>query len=237
MTPVTNQAKTITVLLVDDHTIVREGLRALLDGESDIEIIGEAENGQQAVTIAKNLRPAVIVMDIAMPLLNGLQATRMIKKELPQAKIIILSMYTDGEFVSQVIRNGASGYLVKQTAASDLLKAIREVRQGNAYFSPSISRMIVERITQSMIEGHDSQPILLLTSREIEILQLITEGLSNKDISLQLDISVKTVEKHREHIMTKLDIHDVAGLTRYALSRGIITGERILGSPSTNATE
>jgi DNA-binding NarL/FixJ family response regulator len=220
------------VLLVDDHTIVREGLRALLDGETDVEIVGEAENGQKAIVLAKSLRPDVVVMDIAMPILNGLEATRVIKKENPQVKIIVLSMYTDDEFVSQVIRLGASGYLAKQTAAADLRKAIREVMLGNAYFSPSISRMIVERLSRSMIKEQDPRPFYALTSREIQILQLITEGLSNKEISLQLEISVKTVEKHREHIMRKLDIHDVAGLTRYAISKGIITGQRTASSSS-----
>ena len=228
MRPMRHQPGRITLLLVDDHTIVREGLRALLEGESDVEIIGEAENGQQAIAMAKELRPDIVVMDIAMPILNGLQATHVIRKESPRTRIIILSMYTDDEFVVQVIRHGASGYLVKHTAAADLLTAIHEVKRGNAYFSPSISRMIVEKLSTSMRGGDDQQATLSLTSREVQVLQLITEGLSNKDISVQLEISVKTVEKHREHIMGKLDIHDVAGLTRYALSRGIITGQKIL---------
>src|SRR5689334_21224519 len=189
-----NRAGKTTVLLVDDHTIVREGLHSLLDDEADIEIIGEAENGQQAIAFARELSPDVIVMDIAMPSLNGIQATRMIRKDNPQARIIILSMYTENEFVSQVIHMGAMGYLVKQTAASDLVKAIHEVRKGNAYFSPSISKLIVEKLTKTIAENPSTHPNFALTARETEILQLISEGHSNKEIGVRLDISVKTVE-------------------------------------------
>ncbi len=224
MTSTSHHQKSINVLLADDHTILRQGLRSLLESEQDINVVGEAENGQQAVTMARNLRPTVVVMDIAMPIMNGMQATRIIKKKYPETKIIILSMYTDEDFVTQVVQLGASGYLVKQTAATDLINAIREVTQGNAYFSPSISRLIAEKLKQVNDNKTKHHLLYALTTREEEVLQLISEGKSNKDISIHLDISIKTVEKHREHIMRKLDIHDVAGLTRYAFSRGIISG-------------
>ena len=212
----------ITVVLADDHTIVRQGLRSLLESELDIEVVGEAENGRQAVELALKHHPAIVVMDIGMPEMYGMQATRIIKQKNPHTKVIVLSMYSDEEVVSQMIRLGASAYLIKQAAAAELLKAIREVRIGNAYFSPSISRLIVNKLNAA--EKDDGKPHSLhaLTSREIEVLQLISEGRSNKSISLQLGISCKTVEKHRASVMQKLNTHDVAGLTRYAFAHGII---------------
>ena len=213
----------IKVLLADDHTVVRQGLRSLLAAEEDIEIVGEAESGRQAVQMAKKLLPDVIVMDIAMPLLNGLEATRQITKELPSSKVLILSSYNDDEYVQQLTEAGAVGYLIKQSAANELLKAIRETQKGNAYFSPSISRRLLERYRQAFISG---QPVRKtaehLTSREAEVLQLIAEGKANKQMAGELCISIKTVEKHRQQLMNKLNIHDVAGLTRYALAKGII---------------
>jgi DNA-binding NarL/FixJ family response regulator len=213
----------INVLLADDHTVVRQGLRSLLAAEEDIEIVGEAETGRQAVQMAKKLLPDVVVMDIAMPLLNGLEATRQITKELPSIKVLILSSYNDDEYVQQLTEAGAVGYLIKQSAANDLLKAIREAHKGNAFFSPSISRRLLERYRQAFATG---QPVRKtaehLTSRESETLQLIAEGKANKQIAAELCISIKTVEKHRQQVMNKLNIHDVAGLTRYALSKGII---------------
>lgn len=213
----------IRVLLADDHTVVRQGLRVLLEAEPDIAVVGEAETGRQAVQLAKKLSPDVIVMDIAMPNLNGLEATRQIAKEVPAAKLLVLSSYNDDEYVHQVTEAGATGYLLKQTAATDLIKAVRETKNGNAFFSPAISKRLVERYREAFLQGAPfKRRTDLLTSREAEVLQLIAEGLANKQIAAELCISIKTVEKHRQQVMNKLNIHDIAGLTRYAISRGII---------------
>lgn len=215
----------IRVLLADDHTIVRQGLRVLLEAEPDIEVVAEANTGREAVQMAKKLLPEVVVMDIAMPNLNGLEATRQIAREVPSAKLLVLSSYNDDEYVLQVTEAGAMGYLLKQTAATDLIKAVREARKGNAFFSPGISRRLVERYREAFLSG---APVKkqgdLLTSRETEVLQLIAEGKPNKQIADELCISIKTVEKHRQQVMNKLNIHDIAGLTRYAISKGIIEG-------------
>jgi DNA-binding NarL/FixJ family response regulator len=215
--------KRITVLLADDHTIVREGLRALLGAESDIEVVGEAQTGRQAVQLTKRLRPDVLVMDIAMPLLNGLEATRRILKAVPATRVLILSAHGDDEYIRQVVMLGAAGYLIKQTSADVLSRAIREVQKGNTFFSPSIAN----RLHSLSLESQDECEVLRkkkagLSSREVEVLQLIAEGKANKQIARELGISIKTVEKHRQHLMSKLDLHDTAGLTRYAIAAGII---------------
>src|SRR3954467_8847611 len=213
----------ISVLLADDHIVVRQGLRALLAAEDDIEIVGEAENGRTAIQMVKKLLPDVAVVDIAMPVLNGLEATRQITRAAPSTKVLILSSYSDDEYVQQLTQAGAAGYLVKQTAANDLIKAIREAYRGNAFFSPSISKRLLDYYREAYLKGkpikkHGEQ----LTSRELEVLQLVAEGKVNKQIAADLCISIKTVEKHRQQVMNKLNIHDVAGLTRYAIARGII---------------
>ncbi len=203
--------------------MVRQGLRSILAAETDIEVVGEAETGRQALQMVRKYLPEVVVMDIAMPLLNGLEATRQIVHEIPSTRVIILSSYSDDEYVEQLTDAGAIGYLLKQTAANDLIKAIREARQGNAYFSPSISRRMLEYYRRAFISG---QPVRKtaesLTSREREVLQLIAEGNTNKQIAAILCISIKTVEKHRQQVMDRLNIHDIAGLTRYAMAKGII---------------
>lgn len=215
--------KKITILLADDHTVVRQGLRVLLEVEEDIKVIGEAETGRQAVQLAKKLLPDVVVLDVAMPLLNGLEATRQITREVPTSKVLILSSYSDDEYVQQLIEEGATGYLVKQTAANDLIKAIREAVKGNAFFSPSISKRLLEQCREAFVRGGPvKKKGARLTSRESEVLQLIAEGQANKMIASELCISIKTVEKHRQQVMNKLNIHDVAGLTRHAISKGII---------------
>ena len=213
----------ITVLLADDHTVVRQGLRALLVAEGDIDIVGEAENGRQAVQLAKRLLPQVVVMDIAMPVLNGLEATRQITHALPSTKVLVLSSYSDDEYVQQLTDAGAAGYLVKQTAANDLLKAIREAQKGNAFFSPAIAKRLRDQCREAFESGQSlrKRPDYL-TTREAEVLQLIAEGRANKQIAAELCISIKTVEKHRQQVMNKLGIHDVAGLTRHAIAKGII---------------
>jgi|SRR5437899_4991302 len=214
--------KRIGVLLVDDHTVVRQGLRALIQSEQDIEVIGEAENGRQAVMQARKTPPDVVVMDVAMPLLNGLEATRQILKSVPSAKVLVLTSYGDDECVQQLMQAGASGYLIKQTAANDLLKAIREVHRGNAFFSPSIAKRLRDQCREAFTVGQSPKKTGELTTREAEVLQLIAEGFSNKQIAGELNISIKTVEKHRQQVMNKLNIHDVAGLTRYAISKGMV---------------
>lgn len=213
----------INVLLVDDHTVVRQGLKALLSAEDDIQVVGEAETGRQAVQAARKWLPDVVVMDIAMPSLNGLEATRQIIKEVPSTKVLILSSYSDDEYVEQLTEAGAVGYLVKQTASTELIKAIREVQKGNAFFSPTISKRLMDHYRQAFLNGQpERKKSQGLTSRELEVLQLIAEGSANKQIAAELCISIKTVEKHRQQVMNKLNIHDVAGLTRYAIAKGMV---------------
>jgi DNA-binding NarL/FixJ family response regulator len=218
-----NSTKPITVLLAEDHSIVREGLRTLLLAEADLAVVGEAASGRQAVELVNKLHPAVVVMDIAMPLLNGLEATRQILKTAPATRILILSAHSDDAYVEQVITLGAAGYLIKQTAANVLPTAIREVAKGNSFFSPSISKRLDRRNQKTPDRtGVLKKKVAELTSREMEVLQLIAEGNANKETASELGIGIKTVEKHREHLMAKLDIHDTAGLTRYAIGAGII---------------
>lgn len=213
----------ITVLIADDHTVVRQGLRALLQTERDIEIVGEAETGRQAVRLAKTIKPDVVVMDIALPHLTGLEATRQIVKEVPSSRVLILSSYSDDEYVHQLTEAGAAGYLLKQADITDVVRAIREAKKGNAFFSPAISKRLADQYRETVVRGVAvKKRIDLLTSRELEVLQLIAEGEGNKQIAAHLEISIKTVERHRQRLMDKLAIHDVAGLTRYAISKGII---------------
>ena len=215
--------KKITVLLAEDHMIVREGFRKMLDLEGDFEVLGEAQDGRQSVALAKNLQPDVVLMDIAMPHLNGLEATRQILKALPATKVLMLSAHNDDAYVDTAIASGAVGFLLKQTSAHDVCRAIMEVHQGKVFFSPSISRRLNRLQPESLDRtGQLKKKAAQLTSREMEVLQLIAEGKANKETAGELGIGLKTVEKHREHLMQKLDIHDTAGLTRYAISAGII---------------
>jgi len=218
-----NPPEYITVLLAEDHMIVREGLRSILEAEGDIQVIGQAQDGRQAVELAKTLLPAVIVMDIAMPRLNGLEATRQILKFAPATRILILSAHSDDAYVEQVMSMGAAGYLIKQTSLLILAKAIRAASKGNTFFSPSIAKRLRDKDNRPLDrEGLHSKKIAVLTSREVEVLQLIAEGKANKETAAELGISIKTVEKHRQALMEKLNIHDIASLTRYAISAGII---------------
>ncbi len=215
--------KTITVLLVEDHTIVREGLRHLLDLEDGIKVIGEGADGMQAIALAEELKPAIIVMDLAMPRLNGLEAARRILQAPSPPKVIILSAHGDDAYVEQVVAMGVSGYLVKQSSAHILGEAIRTVASGKNYYSPIITkRMNTLSLDTPARANRHRPPTVHLTSREREVLQLIVEGHANKVVASELDISIKTVEKHRQSVMRKLNIHDVAGLTRYAIAAGII---------------
>lgn len=221
----------ITVLLAEDHTVVRQGLCALLSAEPDIEVVGEAETGREAVEMVAKLLPDVVVMDIAMPQLNGLEATRQILRKSTSTKIVILSTYSDEEYVEQLTNAGAIGYLVKQTAASDLVRAIHEAKLGNVFFSPSIARRMLDNCRRAFLEGKPaSRTAPSLTSRQCEVLQLIAEGMTNKAIAAELCISVKTVEKHRQQVKNKLNLHDIAGLTRYAIAHGIVESKAHLNS-------
>lgn len=209
------------MLLAEDHSIVREGFRKLLEAEADFKVIGEADNGRTAVELTKKLHPNVVVMDIAMPLLNGLEATRQILQTVPGTRVLILSAHSDDAYIEHLAAVGAAGFLIKQTSSHILVQAIREVHAGKKFFGPSIVKRLHE---QAPGPGDRSRKahIAQISSREMEVLQLIAEGQANKQIALELDISIKTVEKHRQSVMNKLQIHDTAGLTRYAISAGII---------------
>jgi|SRR5208337_4418790 len=216
----------ITLLLVDDHNIVRQGLKALLSAEGDITIVAEAQTGREAVQLAATLHPDIVLMDLAMPRLNGWEATRQILKAAPSSKVMVLSTYGDDEHIQQAIAAGAAAYLLKHTAANELAKAIREVRKGEAYFSPAIAERLRE---QTCRMGNEVSPATVtpgLTPREAEVLQLIAEGLANKQIAGELGLSVKTIEKHRQQVMHKLNIHNIPGLVRHAIDKGVIEIKR-----------
>ncbi len=215
--------KPITILIAEDHTIVREGFRKLLELEADLKVAGEASDGRQAVNLARKLRPDVVLMDIAMPQLNGLEATRQLLKAVPAARVIILSAHGDDAYVQEATVAGAVGFLLKQSSAHEVCRAIRTVQNGGKFFSASITkrRKALREQLPGRAKGFSLKPVKL-TSREMEVLQLIAEGRANKEMAAELGIGMKTVEKHREHLMHKLDIHDTAGLTRYAIGAGII---------------
>lgn len=215
--------KPIKILLADDHTIVREGFSKMIDLEQDLEVIGEAQDGRQAVALAIKLCPDVVLMDIAMPRLNGLEATRQLAKVLPATRVVILSAHSDDAYVENAVASGARGFLLKRDSAQDVCQAIRKVFQGETFFTPSISRRRNRLTPQALNKmGMLRKTARQLTSREMEVLQLVAEGRANKETCDDLGISIKTVEKHRSRLMEKLDIHDTAGLTRYAISAGII---------------
>jgi DNA-binding NarL/FixJ family response regulator len=211
---------TIRVLLADDHKIVRDGLRNLLEKHADIAVLGEAEDGREALQLARKLSPDVVVMDIAMPELNGIEATRQILSEYPGIKIVALSMHSDKRFVSEMLKAGASAYLLKDCAFEELITAIRTIMTGKIYLSPGIAGVVLEDYIRS-----DRKPgptvFSQLSDREREVLQLMAEGKTTKEVAAHLNVSIKTVETHRMNIMTKLDIHSIAELTKYAIREGL----------------
>src|SRR5579884_1040920 len=218
---VTEMLMETKVLLVDDHTILREGLRMVLDAQPQIKVIGEADDGRQAVELAERLHPDVIVMDIAMPTLNGLEATRQIKRRWPDIRVVILTMHENQQYLVQIVKAGATGAVLKRSAGQELLTAVRAAAHGQSYFSPSIASMMLEDYRVRLGQGIDDPEVL--TEREREVLQLIAEGKSNQDIADHLIVSIKTVQTHRAHIMEKLGMHDRTELVKYAIRTGMVT--------------
>jgi len=214
----------IRILLADDHKITRQGLRSLLDKQQDMEVVAEAEDGRTAVRLVGELSPNVVIMDVTMPDLNGIEATRQIVGQSPDVKIIALSMHSDTLFVTEMLRSGASGYLLKDCAFEELSRAIHAVVAGKTYLSPSVSGVVVDDYLHRLSKA-DFSGSHVLTDREREVLQLLAEGKSTKRIALKLHISVKTVETHRRQMMNKLDIHTVAELTKYAIRKGLTSLE------------
>ena len=215
---------TIRVLIADDHTIMRAGLRSLLEKEDQIEVVAEAENGRRAVQLAVAHKPDVVVMDVSMPDLNGIEATSHILESLPEAKVIALSMHTDKRFVMGMLRAGASGYLLKDCASQELAKAIVSVASNKKYLSPDIAGMVIEDSLYGVQQGGKTVSSML-SAREREVLQLIAEGWSTKQIAVHLYVSGKTIETHRRQIMKKLDLHNIADLTKYAIREGLTSVE------------
>jgi DNA-binding NarL/FixJ family response regulator len=212
----------ITVLLVDDHDIVREGLRALLASQPDMEVVGEACNGSEGARKAKDLAPNVVVLDLLMPESNGVEAARQIRALKSSTKVLILSSSDNLEHVRQLIDAGAAGYVTKQTAGEDLFRAIREVWRGKRFLSPALSKRLLQHTTAQFVNGQPLTEPVHLTPRELQVLKLIAAGQSNKMIADSLGISIKTVEKHRQQLMEKTNLHEVASLTRHAISTGAI---------------
>ncbi len=210
------------ILLADDHKVLRSGLRRILEEQPDLEVVGEAGDGREAVDLAHALQPDIVVMDIAMPQMNGMEATRQIVARNPNINVLILSMYSDENYIVQVLRAGARGYLLKDSAEDDLISAVRSVNAGLPFFSPKIARLLVGDSMQRLRDEAATDSYELLTPREREVLQLIAEGKSNKEVAAQLFVSPTTVETHRARIMDKLDLHSTAEIVLYAVRKGII---------------
>lgn len=214
----------IRILLADDHLIVRDGIRALLEKESDFKVIGEAANGREAVQLAGSLRPEAVVMDIAMPDLNGIEATRQLLAQAPHLRIIALSMHADKRFVAEMLQAGAAGYLQKNCAFKNLANAIRTVMSGQVYLSPAITGVVVEGFKRQL-QVEEPEEKRILSPKEREVLQLLAEGSSTKEIADVLGVSGKTVDTHRQHIMDKLALRSIAELTKYAIREGLTSVE------------
>jgi len=211
----------IHILIADDHSIVREGVRMILDGQEDFEVVGEASTGRQALEEARRLRPDVVVMDISMPDMTGIEATAKIRSELPNTQVMGLTMHEDESYVFALLKAGAAGYVLKRAAAEDLVSAVRAAHQGEAFLYPTVAKMVVQDFLQRTT-SQDKAALDGLTDREREVLTLIAEGLTNQEIAGRLYISIKTVQTHRAHIMEKLNLHDRTELVRYAIRKGLI---------------
>ncbi len=214
----------IRIVLADDHTMFLSGLRSLLEKEPDFEVVAEVKDGREAVRVAHEKRPDLVIMDVSMPGMNGIEATREITTTLPRIKVLCLSMHSEEQFIAAVLEGGASGYLLKECALDELLLAIRTVMANQIFLGPTITTTVVQsyRAQRAAIQ---SSPFSLLTPREREVLQLIAEGHSTKDIAARLHLSIKTIDTHRHRIMDKLNIHSVAGLTKFAVRQGLTTVE------------
>jgi DNA-binding NarL/FixJ family response regulator len=215
--------KKLRILLADDHIVMRTGLRALLERQPNLEVVGESENGRETVALAASLRPDVVVMDVGMPVLNGIEATQTIVTQCPAIAVVILSMHSDESYVMRALKAGARGYLLKDSAAADLIGAIQAMSQGKSFFSPKVSRILAEDYVRVLKQKGAVDTYDLLTSREREILQLLAEGKTNKEVATALNISPYTVETHRSHILQKLNLHNSAELVLYAVRKGIIS--------------
>ena len=213
----------IRILLADDHTVMRNGLRLLLERQPNLTVVGEASDGRETVRAAESVSPDVVVMDIAMPNLNGIEAARQITASRPETAIVILSMHSDESYVIRALKAGARAYLLKDSAEGDLIAAIHAISEGKSFFSPAISRILVEDYMRQLEQKHVEDTYELLTAREREILQLLAEGKTNKEVAAILNLSVYTVETHRTHILQKLNLHNVPELILYAVRKGIIT--------------
>jgi two-component system, NarL family, response regulator NreC len=212
----------IRVFLVDDHTVVRQGLRRILESDDEIEIVGEAGDGRTALELVQKVRPHVVVMDVAMPELNGIEATRQILKRVEGVKVLVLSMHGDDVYVRQALKAGARGYLLKDSEDLDLIKAVKAIRSGGSFFSPPVSKVVLSGYLGDKVEGALEDSVARLTDREREVLQLIAEGKTNKEVAHVLTVSINTVETHRKHIMEKLDLHNTAELVRFAIRTKIV---------------
>ena len=212
----------VRIVLADDHTIVRQGLRKVLEERSDWEVIAEAGDGREAVRLCEQHRPDVAILDVAMPLLNGIEATRQITKRVPSTRILVLSMHADEAYVTQILQAGATGYLLKDSADVDLFNAVEEAAKGRSFFSPAIASLMLDDYRRQMMDKGVSDRYEMLSDREREILQLVAEAKTNKDIAALLNVSPSTVETHRAHIMEKLDLHSAAEIVLYAVRRGVI---------------
>ena len=210
----------IRVLVVDDHPIVRRGIAMCMASQEHIQVVGEAADGREAMDKIRALKPDVVLMDIDMPQMNGMAATDLLRREQPSIKVIILSMYSNTDYVMRIIECGARGFVLKEASPSELVQAIESVHAGQTHFSPEVARVALNQVVRG---SGESSPVSRLTNREREVLVQIADGLSNKEIAHQLSIGVRTVETHRERIMRKLDIHSVAGLTRFAISQGMVS--------------
>ena len=212
----------IRILLADDHTVVRQGLRKVLEERPDWEVVAEAGDGREAVRLAEQHKPDVAILDVAMPLLNGIESTRQITRRLPNTRVLVLSMHADEAYVAQILQAGATGYLLKDSADVDLLQAVSEVAQGKSFFSPAIARVMLDDYVRQLAEKGITDRYESLSEREREIFQLIAEAKTNKEIASLLNVSPSTVETHRAHIMEKLDLHSAAEIVLYAVRRGVI---------------